>query len=42
MLDILTSELDMLTSEFDMLDSEQSEQGSTCSIASKANKKNLI
>jgi len=42
MLDILTSELDMLTSELDMLDSEQSEQGSTCSTTSKANKKDLI
>jgi len=42
MLDILTSEFDMLTSELDMLDSEQSEQDSTCSIASKASKKNLI
>jgi len=42
MLDILTSELDMLTSEFDMLDSEQSEQGSTCSIASRASKEDLI
>jgi len=42
MLDILTSEFDMLTSEFDMFDSEQSEQGSTCSTANKASKKDLI
>jgi len=30
--------LDMLVSELDMFDSEQGEQGSTCSIASMANK----